>query len=109
MAYAGLFNEQIEIYDFVKTKSRQGVVNEELKLVYKTRAKVSHLSGSRTVIDDQIQTPYTKTFVMRIYVPVTDTSWIKYEDKYYRITSIDKDKTLQQQVVIASLVTDYDE
>lgn len=108
MAWAGLFNEQVEIYDFVKIKTKQGVVTEELKLTYSTRAKVSHASGSRTVINDQIQTPYVKTFVLRIYVPVLDTSWIKYEGKYYQVTSIDVDKALQQQVVIGQLVTDYD-
>jgi hypothetical protein len=108
MAWAGLFNEQVDIYDFVKIKTKQGIVSEELKLVYSTRAKVSHASGSRKVINDQIQTPYVKTFVLRIYVPIQDTSWIKYQDKYYQVTSIDVDKVLQQQVVIAELVTDYD-
>ena len=109
MAYAGLFDEHIDIYDFIKLKSKQGVVSEELTLTYSTRAKVSHASGGRTVINNQIQTPYVKTFVLRFYVPIQDTSWIKYQDKYYRVTSIDKDKSLQQQVVIAELVTDYDE
>ena len=104
MAWAGLFNEKVEIYDFVKTKSDIGVVSETQEKTYETRAKVGHVSGSRTVINDEIQTPYTKNFVLRYYVPVHDTSWIKYKDKFYRVCSIDKDLALQQQVIIGQLV-----
>ena len=98
--YAGLLKEKIEIHDLVKTKSKTGVVTETLSKTYETRAKVGHISGSRTVINDEIQTPYVKNFVCRIYVPVQDTSLIKYKDKFYQVTSIDKDPELQQQVII---------
>ena len=104
MAFAGIFNEPVEIYDFVKTKSSQGIITESMELVYSTRARVSHTGGSRTVINDEITTPYSKNFVLRIYVPVTDTSWIKYENKNYRVTSIDKDRENQQQVITTQLV-----
>lgn len=104
MAYAGLFNEKVEIYDFQKTKSDTGVIKSNMQLIYTTRAKVGHIGGSRTIINEEIVTPYSKNFVLRMYVPVTDTSWIKYEGKYYRVTSIDKDKAMQQQVVITELV-----
>ena len=104
MAYAGLFNEKIEIYDFVKTKSDKGVVTNDKQLIYTTRAKIGHVGGSRTVINDEIAVPYSKNFVVRIYVPITDTSWIKYNDKFWRVMSIDKDKALQQEVVITELV-----
>lgn len=104
MAWAGLFNEKVEIYDFVKSKDDYGVITEEMDLVYTTRAKVGHVSGSRSVINSEITTPYVKNFVLRIYVPVNDDSWIKYEGKYYRVTSIDKNKELQQQVITGDLV-----
>lgn len=98
--FAGLLQEKIEIHDLVKTKSKTGVVTETLSKTYETRAKVGHISGSRTVINNEIQTPYVKNFVCRIYVPVQDTSLIKYKDKFYQVTSIDKDPELQQQVII---------
>ncbi len=107
MAFAGLFNEVVEIYDFTKTKSSQGIVTETLSLAYKTRAKVGHVGGSRSVINEQIATPYIKNFVLRIYVPVKDTSWIKYNDKYYRVTSIDTNREMQQKVVMTEEVLDY--
>jgi len=104
MAWAGLFNEKVEIYDFVKSKDEYGKITEERKLTYTTRAKVGHVSGSRSVINSEITTPYVKNFVLRIYVPVSDDSWIKYQDKYYRVTSIDKNKELQQQVITGEIV-----
>lgn len=106
MAYAGLFKEPIEIYDMTSTINDYGERKNTLTKTYSTRAKVSHNSGSRTVIDQEIQTPYIKTFVVRIYVPVLDTSWILYEGKYYRVTSIDTDKDLQQKVIICEIVNE---
>ena len=105
--FAGLLNEPIQIYDFTKTKSSYGVVSDVLTLAYETRAKVSHIGGSRQVINGEIETPYSKNFVVRIYVPIKDTSWIKYDGKYYRVTSIDRDKAMQQTVVITQEVLDY--
>lgn len=102
--FAGLLNEKVEIYDLVVTKSKTGVVNQELQKVYDTRAKVGHIGGSRQVINGEITTPYSKNFVMRIYVPVTDTSCIKYEGNFYRVMSIDRDKSMQQVVVTTELV-----
>lgn len=102
--FAGLLKEPIEIYDFVTTKSIQGVVSNQMSKIYETRAKVGHIGGSKTVINNEITTPYQKNFVMRIYVPITDTSWIKYGGEFYRVTSIDKDIELRQIVVTSELV-----
>jgi hypothetical protein len=104
MAWAGVFNEKVEIYDLVKSKNEYGIITEERELTYTTRAKVGHVSGSRSVINSEITTPYIKNFVLRIYVPLKDDSWIKYEDKYYRVTSINKNKELQQQVITGEIV-----
>ena len=103
---AGQLNEKIQIYDLVKVKDDFGRISENRVLSYDTRAKVGHISGSRTVINSEIQTPYVKNFVIRIYVPVNDTSWIKYNDKFYRVTSIDKNTYMQQQVITAEEVNE---
>jgi SPP1 family predicted phage head-tail adaptor len=102
--FAGVLTEKIEIYDFVTSKSDIGVISETRNLIYTTRAKVGHVSGSRTVINNEITIPYTKNFVIRYYVPITDTCWIKYNDKFYRVMSIDKDPEMQQQIIIGELV-----
>lgn len=104
--YAGLLKEVIEIYDMSASINEYGERKNELVKTFATRAKVSHSSGSRSVIDNEIQTPYVKTFVMRDYVPVLDTSWILYESKYYRVLSIDVDKDIRQKIVIAEVVNE---
>lgn len=106
MAFAGLFNEPIEVYKFFTQKNDYGEEVTYREKVFSTRAKVGHISGSRTVINNEIQTPYVKNFVCRIYVPVFDDSFIKYEGKFYRVISIDTNKDLQQKVVIGEIVNE---
>lgn len=106
MPFAGFFNEPVQIYDIVSVRNDFGEQVDERELVYETRAKVGHVGGSRTVINSEITTPYSKNFVLRIYVPVTDTSWIKYQDKFYRVTSIDVDKATQSQTIITQIVNE---
>lgn len=102
--FAGFLNEVIEIYEFVRQKDVYGKITETKQFKCKTRAKVNHRSGSRTVINDNIQYPYTKTFVVRIYINIKEDDLIKYQDEYYRVLSIDKDKTMQQIVIEAEIV-----
>lgn len=102
--YAGLLKEPIEIYEQTSYKSSYGVVTDSLSLSYSTRAKVSHISGSRNVTNDEIYTPYSKNFVVRDYVPVNDTSWIKYGGSYWLVTGIDLDKDLRQKIITTELV-----
>lgn len=106
MAFAGLFNEQVEIYKFFTIKNKYGEEVTDREKVFSTRAKVGHIGGSRTVINNEIQTPYMKNFVVRIYVPVFDDSYIKYKDKFYRVVSIDENREMQQKVIIAELVNE---
>ena len=94
--YAGLLNEVIEVYEFVKSKDIYGKITEERQFKFSTRAKVNHRSGSRAVINDNIQYPYQKTFVVRIYANIHEDDLIKYQDEFYRVLSIDKDKAMQQ-------------
>lgn len=106
MANAGLFKEKIEIYREVKTQNQFGELVSSMQLVYTTMAKVTHMSGSRTVINSEIQFPYSKQFVVRKYVPVEDEDQILYNGKYYRILSIDPDPILWQQTILAELVNE---
>lgn len=106
MAYAGIFNEPIEIYKFFTEKNKYGEDVTVREKVFSTRAKVGHIGGSRSVINNEIQVPYMKNFVVRIYAPVFDDSYIKYRGKFYRVESIDEDKEMQQKVVITQLVNE---
>ena len=104
--FSGLLKEKIEIYNPTISINDYGQKYNDLELVYTTRANVSHLRGRRSVIDDEIQTPYEKQFIVRIYVPISDDSQIKYNGKFYRVTEIDVDKEYQRQVISAEIVNE---
>lgn len=121
--WAGKFNEPIYVYNFTAGRNAFGEDVDYSPLSYSyatlydptktsycsyypTRAKVIYTGGNRQVNNDEIQIPYSKTFVTRIYVPVTDTSWVKWKDDYYRVTSIDKSREYQEITINTQLVNE---
>lgn len=97
--WAGILNKKIYIYRSVNTRNDFG---EEVEAYYEyssTRAGVSHQSTSRTVINSEIQYPYTKFFVVRKYVDLTENDLIKFDGKYYRVLSIEDNDQLQNKRV----------
>lgn len=106
MAYAGLFNEKIEIWKFIKEQNDYGEQVTKSEKVRDSRAKVQHLSGSRTLKNNEIQYPYNKSFVLRIHEPIDENMWIRWEGNFYRVLSIDKDRQMQQQTIICEIVNE---
>lgn len=107
MAWSGKLNEVVEIYDLVTSERNiYGEEVAEMEKIYVTRAQVIYTGGSRTMVNDETRIPYAKRFIMRIYVPVSDTSWIKWKDNYYRVTSIDVSREWQEQTVDTVLVNE---
>lgn len=104
--FSGVLNEKIELYRFIKVKNEYGELVTQTEKVRDCRAKVSHLSGSRTVRADEIQYPYVKQFVIRIHINIDENMWIKWDNHFYRITSIDRNRGLQQTTIIAEIVNE---
>ena len=95
--FAGILNEVIEIYRQSTVKNSFGEERITRAFYKKTRAGVSHQSTRRAVINDEIQYPYQKFFVVRIYVDIQEDDWIKYNGKFYRILSIEENRELQNK------------
>lgn len=106
MAWSGKYNEPVEIWDIVSERNAFGEQVDAREKVYETRAQVIYTGGARQVRNSEIQTPYTKSFIVRIYVPVTDTAWIKWKDNFYRVTSIDSSRQYQEQTITTELVNE---
>jgi len=104
--WAGFLNETIDVMKYTHTLDNFGDEVDTLTKVYSTRAKVNHLSGSRTVRSEEIQYPYTKIFVVRYHTPITEDNYIKWQDKLWRIQAIDRDRKLQQTVVQCEIVNE---
>ena len=104
--FAGLLKEKIEVLKYVKTTNDYGETIDTLHKEYEFRAKVIHASGARQVINHEIQYPYNKTFVIRIHVPIHEDNFIRWQNKLYRILSIDRDRDMQQTVVQTEIVNE---
>lgn len=103
---AGLLTEQIEILSPEITKNSFGEESTEWKLSYRTRARVLHDSGNRATVNDEIFYQYIKTFIVRLYTPISNFDRIRWNDKIYRVLDIEPDKALQQLTIKTELVND---
>ena len=103
---AGQYNEIIKIYKTVETINDYGEREMTQVFVFKTRAKHEATSGTRNNENNEIVYDHTKTFYVRSYVPVTDTSIIEFEDKKYRVISIDKRKENNDIKIVTDLINE---
>lgn len=97
--YAGILKKKIEVYRKSVIKNAFGEEVETYTKVHSYRAGVSHQSTSRTVINSEIQYPYTKFLVVRIYADILEEDIILLDGKYYRISSIELNDDLQNKRV----------
>lgn len=104
--WAGLRNEVVDIMRYTNAPNEYGEIVKTLTKEYTLRAKVNHLSGSRTVRNDEIQYPYAKTFVLRYNAPITEDNLIRWQNKLWRVQSIDNDRDMKQTVVITEIVNE---
>lgn len=86
---AGLLREIIEIYVPQTVVNTFGEQEQEYILLKPTKARVIHSSGSKTIENNEIVSNYSKTFHVRMYVPMSETYQIKYQGNMYRVTSIE--------------------
>ena len=124
MAWSGKLNEPIKVWNFKRCKNDFGeevdysplnysyataydpTDNTSYCTYYTTRAQVIYTGGVRNVLNNEIQTPYTKSFIVRKYVPVTDESWIEWKDTYYRVTSFDTSRQYQEITITTEKVNE---
>ena len=103
---AGILKDKIDITRFDKVKNDYGEETISYTYIGSTRAGVINNPTSRTVINSEIQYPYTKNVVVRKYVDVKEDDWIKYKGKDYRILSIEENDTYQNKMLIVQLVNE---
>lgn len=103
---AGLLKEKIEIYSPDIITTEYGDSKVEYMLHYTTRANVQYNSGARVNENNEVFYPNNKTFIVRHYVPVEEPMRIKFENKFYRIISINSDKYYNDKVIYTELVNE---
>lgn len=107
MKRAGLLNEVIKIYSPSSTVNEYGEKVQTYTLNYETRAKVEHVNGNRSNDNNEIFYSYQKTFTVRCYVPITEFDQVEYNNKRYRVITIDNRlKTYNDKLIITELIND---
>ena len=107
MKRAGLLNEVIQILSPSTTINEFGETVQTYKVTYVTRARVEHNNGTRTNENNEIFYSYQKTFTVRSYVPVNEFDLVEYNNKKYRIITIeDRIKAYNDKLLITELIND---
>jgi len=84
--------DPIDIYTLQTEKTDYGKTRENYVLSYHTRAHIMFDSQSRAVSEGEVYYPNDYTFVVRHYVPVDERCRIKWDNKMWRIISINPNK-----------------
>lgn len=101
---AGLLREIIEIYEPKVIVNSFGEQEQEYILLQQTKARVIHSSGSKSVENNEIVSNYSKTFHVRMYVPMNEVYQIKYQGNMYRVTSIENIPQFNYKEIIAEKI-----
>lgn len=101
---SALLRHKIEIHSLSTTKSEYGTITTDYKLKYTTRAHVIFNSETQVVSEGEIYFPVLRTFIVRSHVPVVETDRIFYDDKWWRITSINKNDYYNNTEISCTLV-----
>lgn len=103
---AGLLKENIEIWSKSLTVNDFGEEIENWSCSYRTRARLTHNGGSRMIDNQQVFYEHSKTFEIRLYVPVYEYDRIRWNNQFYRITNIEPDRATMRQIIKTELIDD---
>lgn len=106
MKAAGLLNEIIELFAPHAIETASGSSNIEWESVGLYRANVRQMSSNRTEGINEILYDFRREIIVRYYVPVEEYYRVKYNNQWYNILSIDKDRVKQQITIVVERVND---
>ena len=107
MKRAGLLTKPIKILTPITTINEFGEQVQKYELKYKTRARVLHDNGARTIENGEIFYPYQKTFNVRSYVPISEYDLVEFDKKKYRVITIEnRVEENNDKLIITELVND---
>ena len=101
---AAIVDEPIRIKALTPTKTQYGTIQTSYTLKYETKASVKFNSENMTVSEGEIFYPINRTFIVRAYVPITETDRIEYKGQDYKILSINKNIYYNDIEIITTIV-----
>lgn len=103
---SALLKHPIEIHSLKTTKTQYGTIQTSYVKKYETRAHIIFNSENQVISEGEILYPINRTFVVRSYVPVIETDRIKWDNKWWKILSINKNDYYGNIEVITTLVNE---
>lgn len=103
---AALLKHPIEIHELVTEKTEYGTIRSFYRYKCRTRAHIIFNSENQVVSEGEVWFPTNRTFIVRSYVPVTETDRIKYDNKWWRILSINKNNYYANTEIYTTLIND---
>lgn len=103
---AGTLTEKVTILRAITTVNSVGEEDKKYNILCNTRCKADNSSGNKSIENNEIVFNYIKTFYFRYYVDVQETDIIIYQDKKYRILTIEKNKAFQEIKAQAELINE---
>ena len=100
----GLLKDKIDIYRPISNQNEFGEIVQEYRPWYCTRSRVISNGGSRAILNNELFYPYRNIFEVHQYVDVKETDIIHYDNKKYRILSIDLDRSQMKKVIMTELI-----
>ena len=103
---AGILKEKFDVYINKEVITEFGNKQSNWEKLYSVRCAVKNNGGGRTIENNEIVYPYTKEFIVRHYIQLAETYRLKYNDKFYRIISIEPNKYYNDKIIIAEQINE---
>ena len=103
---SALLRTPIKIYELVTSTTEYGHIKNSYELKYKTKAHVIFNSENQVVSEGEVFYPTNRTFIVRAYVPVTETDRIEWDNKMWKILSINKNDHYNNTEIQCTLVNE---
>ena len=103
---AGQLNEIITIYIPIHTKNEYGEVVEEWKKHTSTKANITYSGGNRNIQNGELFFGYTKIFKVYRYVDINESMIIEWQNKRYKIISIEDVKQYNEKIITAEIINE---
>lgn len=82
----------IQIYRLETKTTEYGTIEAEYVLHYSTRANILFESQTQVNTNGEVFYPSTRMFIVRSYVDVVEQDRIRWDDKWWKITSINENE-----------------
>ena len=99
-----MLKHPIQLYNLVTEKNPYGAIQSSYAYRCSTKAHIIFNSENQVVSEGEVFYPITLTFIVRSYIPVKETDRIKWEDKFWKIMSINKNIYFNDIEIVTTLV-----